>query len=184
MVRVAQKMFAEIKAKIKKAAQRKAKRAERVEDLRALGYVVHLPNTAAILSKQRRRRLPSPWKTWRDRLDAVFALFIKLRDRKAHFGLCALCGVRPIQVAYHILQRGFLAIRWDPRNAVGACSRCNWAELRQRQQHPERLRDRHIKVFGLATIEYLEAKRHEIFKPSVDDLKALVDKFRVEIKKI
>lgn len=87
------------------------------------------------------------------RLDAIFSLYIRLRDKKVSGGLCVLCLKRPIEVCFHWISRGSFATRWDERNAVGSCKGCNFEETFRKQKY----RDMFISRYGLPLREELES---------------------------
>lgn len=105
----------------------------------------------------------------RDRLDDLWAYFIKLRDKLAYGGVCRICGVRGIEVAYHIIPRGDDATRWDFENGCGACHECNRGE----QMNRSRYRAKHVVIFGAELIERLEAKARTRPKFSLEDLERI-----------
>lgn len=81
--------------------------------------------------KTTRKRGADERKTWIDKLDKVFSLYIRLRDSK-EFGFraarCISCGdVKPFDMfdAGHFVSRNAMAIRWDEDNVHAECCRCN-----------------------------------------------------------
>lgn len=120
----------------------------------------------------------TPRKRLRAKLDALWSIFIRKRDFRLHGGVCRICGIRPIQVAYHIVPRGDDATRWLPENGCGACSPCNYWELRNRGR---RVRDRHIALFGLDNIEALEAKSRTTANFELEDLERMLEDFKRRI---
>lgn len=63
-------------------------------------------------------------------LDKLFSLYIRLRDVRAFCGICpfphAADEQKPIQCCFHFVTRSKHILRWDERNAVGACHSCNY----------------------------------------------------------
>ena len=81
--------------------------------------------------KAKKKRTVNEKKTWINKLDTVFSLYIRLRDSK-HYGYrnfrCISCG-EPKSVDQmdcgHFVSRNCMALRWDERNAHGECQKCN-----------------------------------------------------------
>lgn len=78
----------------------------------------------------KRKRGSDERKTWIDKLDRVFSIYIRLRDSK-EFGFraarCISCGeVKPFDMfdCGHFVSRNAMAIRWDEDNCHAECSHC------------------------------------------------------------
>lgn len=78
----------------------------------------------------KRKRGSDERKTWIDKLDKVFSIYIRLRDSK-EFGFraarCISCGeVKPFDMfdCGHFVSRNASAIRWDEDNCHAECSHC------------------------------------------------------------
>lgn len=95
------------------------------------------------------------------KLDNLVSLYVRRRDRAVHAGYCLVCMAKqrlglldrvpePITLAYHIVPRGDQVTRWDLRNVIGACKRCNDGERwsRTRASLKERYRLIHIEVLN------------------------------------
>ena len=80
---------------------------------------------------KKRRRGADDRRTWIDKVDKVFSLYIRLRDsRPWHFMKfrCISCGdVKDFDQmdAGHFVSRNAMAIRWNADNVSGECRRCN-----------------------------------------------------------
>ena len=62
------------------------------------------------------------------------------------YGHCPLCGLRPVQAVFHILRSKYVkALRYDIRNVIGSCHKCNWLEYR----NPDPSRAWYIRAFGV-----------------------------------
>ena len=146
-------------------ARAKARKAKRVEKHALLG-----------VRKVKKPRRRSEWKHWVGKLDAVFSLFIKLRDKRYGGGLCRICGRAPIQCCYHIMPRQHLATRWVEVGAVGACNGCNASEHFNRLAY----RQKHIALFG-DIYDALEKLSRTTVKYSVDDLRDLTENFKIRM---
>jgi hypothetical protein len=67
-----------------------------------------------------RRVRRSPLGRLRNKLDALFALYVKDRDG----AVCITCGSRPEGQnwhAGHFFRRGIMSLRWDPKNVHSQC---------------------------------------------------------------
>ena len=144
------------------AAGRKAKRDEKRE---TLPWGIRAAAAPVVKRKAKTRR-----QLLRERLDALWSFYIKLRDRIAYKGLCRICGTRAIAVAYHIVPRGDDATRWDTENGCGACAPCNRGEQLNRSAY----RTKHVEIFGAAKVEYLERQARTTAKFSIPDLETKV----------
>lgn len=107
-------------------------------------------------------------------LDLACGLFVKMRDRRIGSGLCRICGVRHIQVWYHIIPRASHSTRWHPEASCGACAPCNCGE----KWHRLAYREKHIKIFGEQIYAKLEAMSREPSHWSTSDLVAMRDAYR------
>lgn len=136
--------------------------------------------TPPAVARKRTKVAPSPRKRLRAKLDALWGLFIKKRDCLRTGGICAICGIKPIDSAYHIQPRGDDSTRWDIENGVGSCHGCNYWEMKNRGR---RVRDRHISIFGLEKIERLEAKARILANFELLDLERIYADLKRRIEK-
>lgn len=140
-------------------------------------------------------------KTWIDKLDKVFSLYIRLRDSK-EFGFraarCISCGeVKPFDMfdAGHFVSRTCMPLRWSEDNVSAECSSCNRfksshllgyrknliIKLGRRiversavaQSLPNDKKLLLIKKLGEQRVEELESMSKQTKKWDVDDLKAM-----------
>lgn len=81
--------------------------------------------------KTKRKRGSDERKTWIEKLDKVFSIYIRLRDSK-EFGFraarCISCGeVKPFDMfdAGHFVSRNCMPLRFDEDNVHAECSSCN-----------------------------------------------------------
>lgn len=111
-----------------------------------------------------------------DKLDDLFSVFVRLREKKRNAGRCFFgCGL--IQCCFHVVTRAKHSVRWDPDNGVGSCHAAN----QENEYNPNRYIAAYIKIVGLATYESLVARGHRIAKFSNDDLRAIGDGLRARI---
>lgn len=110
-------------------------------------------------------------------LDRLFSAWVIKRDTKA-FGRCRLCGVREIEVCYHVIPRGAHAIRWDEENGWGCCGRCNANE----QQNREHYKALHRQIMGEAAYEALAARGRVVADWTMEKLTTLRDVLKNQIE--
>ena len=110
-------------------------------------------------------------------LQTIFNQYIRLRDKDLP---CVSCGVFNCEEfhAGHYLPTTFQVLRFNEFNVWKQCSRCN-THLRGNTV-PYRIEL--INRIGLAEVEKLENKRHEISKLSIPDLKAKIVHYKAQIK--
>ena len=155
------------------AAGRKAKR-----QAKSLYLWGKSPQDASGRTK-RPRRVLTPRQRFRARLDAIWSLVVRKRDTRCTGGLCRICGNRQIACGYHLVPRGSDATRWNLENGVGACHECNFGEQKNRISY----REKHVVLFGLAKIEYLERESRRIAKFSMSDLERIYKELQTELTK-
>lgn len=61
--------------------------------------------------------------------DAALSLYVRAKTI-AEYKNCPLCGINPVQASFHFIRRKRKILRWDFRNVVGSCHKCNWIEYR------------------------------------------------------
>lgn len=110
-------------------------------------------------------------------LQTVFNQYIRLRDKDLP---CVSCGIRICEEfhAGHYIATTYQVLRFNEFNVWKQCSRCN-THLRG-NTIPYRIEL--INRIGLAEVEKLENKRHEISKLSIPDLKAKIVHYKAQIK--
>lgn len=153
-----------IREQLERAGLKKAKRAAK-----AL-YLWPKRGMDATPGVRKSPRTPTARQRLRARLDALWSLVVRKRDAMRTGGLCRICGVRQIEVGYHLIPRGSDATRWDLENGIGACHNCNRGEQLNRLKY----RQKHVELFGAALIEKLEAKARTLAKYSMADLEEIL----------
>ena len=110
-------------------------------------------------------------------LQTVFNAYIRLRDKDLP---CVSCGTYNAEEfhAGHYIPTTFQVLRFNEFNVWKQCSRCN-THLRG---NITAYRIELINRIGLAEVEKLENKRHEISKLSIPDLKAKIVHYKAQIK--
>ncbi len=128
------------------------------------------------------------------RLDHLTSLYVRRRDRGVHAGLCLVCkakeklglldrAAQPIGLAYHVFPRADMAIRFDLRNVIGACSMCNEGERwsRTRASLRDRYKQIHIEIVGWDVYEELEWRARTTVQFSVAELIAKCEELKLKM---
>ena len=113
------------------------------------------------------------------KLDNMFSLFIRIRDKKKFNGMCPFCSKRPIECCFHVITRAKYAVRWDPRNAVGSCHACNY----RNEYDPHSFVAWYIKQNGVAAFKNLVLDSNLVSKRSNEDLLDLLGEMRSAIER-
>lgn len=159
-----------IREQLERAAGKKSKRAAKA---------LTLWPPAVQNGPRRPRRVLTPRQRLRTRLDGLWSLVVRKRDTRMTGGLCRICGVRQIEVGYHLLPRQHDSTRWNLENGVGACCACNRGEQMNRLTY----REKHIVLFGAAKMAYLEREARTIAKFSMADLERIYEDLKKELQK-
>jgi len=106
--------------------------------------------------------------------DKVVSVYIRQRDSSVAKGKCIICKENPIQCAFHIIRRSRKILRWDTRNILGTCFRCNWLEYR----NPDISRAFYIKTYGVDQYLRLVEESKQSFKSTVEYLQDVISKFK------
>lgn len=112
-----------------------------------------------------RKKLPARTTLVR-KLDALFSLAVRLRDKKTFGGICPLCCRRPIGCVFHWITRSKHSVRWDFQNATGTCGSCNW----ENEHNPDKFRPWFLRKFGLESYEQLVYRSNQPVRFSRTDL--------------
>lgn len=128
-----------------------------------------------------RRRKSVPLRTRLRRLEkkADKALSLLVRAETADkYGACPLCKVGKIECCFHFVRRRRKSVRWDRRNVIGACHRCNYIEYRD----PDQSRAWYIRNFGAEQYLAVVDKSAEQFVPAEPYLKAMVGLLELKLE--
>jgi hypothetical protein len=112
--------------------------------------------------------------------DKAVSLYIRKRDSKVADNKCVICKVNPIQCAFHIVRRGRKILRWDPRNIVATCHRCNYIEYR----NPDISRAFFIREYGVELYLKLVDDSQNDFESTIENLEEIIKKFEKELKEL
>ncbi len=108
--------------------------------------------------------------------DAVFSRYLRMTAANEKGILsCYICGTEvhyKRAQAMHFVPRGNLFLRLDPRNVRAGCSTCNCHKGGNLVLFAQKLNEEHP---GLAEILLEEA--HTIYKPSREELKAIIGEY-------
>ena len=119
------------------------------------------------------------------KLDKLFSMFIRLRDKRVFKGICPLCGTRPQECVFHFITRSKHSIRWDPRNGVASCFADN-IRYEHDQTFVEKVFTWYKLRHGEQAWEDLKRDGNRIAKHDISDLrdiKAVLEKLTQEVCK-
>ncbi len=119
-----------------------------------------------------------------NRLDKVFALYIRLRDiMPSGYGKCISCGkIKPFHEldCGHFHGRTHMGTRWDEDNCHAECISCN----RMSADHIIQYRDNLIAKIGMSRYDTLKLKA-KCPKHWLDsELQEKIDHYRGEVKRL
>lgn len=103
------------------------------------------------------------------KLDAVFSVFIRKRDK----GVCFTCGKKlpwKKQQNGHYVSRGVLILRWDERNCNCQCVGCNIFKNGNMDEYSVRL----VRKYGPTILEELNKTKWKIWKITRADYEDLI----------
>lgn len=123
-------------------------------------------------TKPAKRKPKSERKRLVAELDRTFSFFIRRRDGLKTGGTCIFdfCGGM-IECCFHFITRAKHSVRWDERNAVGACASCNFTM----EFNPHPFINWYISKHGLPAYQELFRDSNRIAKFSNDDLQTILD---------
>jgi hypothetical protein len=111
---------------------------------------------------------------------AVFNLFIRLRDKKEK---CISCGGKVEDAGHYLAAGSFSGVRFDELNVNGQCHHeCNCGKY----GNPEAYREGLIKKIGLGWVEILErdAQETKSDKWTRPELLGIIEEYTTKIKQI
>jgi len=107
------------------------------------------------------------------RLDDVFSLYIRARDKRS-----VLSGSTENLVCSHVFSRVSYSTRWHEEN----CFAMTNGENLRHEYYPNYINDWFIKKYGLEKFEWLHALSHKTTKFSNGDLKMMIKLYSDKIK--
>ena len=102
------------------------------------------------------------------KLDTVFSIFIRKRDKK-----CVICGTKERLTNGHLITRSKYSVRWSVVNCHCQCIGCNMLH----EYQPERFTLWFIKKFGESVYTKLVLDSNKIRKFSNSDLETLIEQY-------
>jgi len=126
----------------------------------------------------------SDLKKFRDKLDKVFSIFIRLRDSNNEgYGQCITCNApRNWKGADcgHFIGRQYMSIRWDEKNAHLQCKNCNGYGQGEQFKYALQIIDR----YGQDEIDRLHTKKRNLFKADKFVYEALIKEYEEKIRNL
>lgn len=113
--------------------------------------------------------------------DKYFSLYIRARDNKKYNGICPICLSGTIEQCFHIISRKEYAIRWNEKNAIGSCAKCNMLF----KQQPHRIFPALMLVIG-GLEKYKKLCQMAKIKTKITnwDLEQIIEKCKIKIKEL
>jgi len=130
----------------------------------------------------KRKKLPTR-RSLVNKLDSIYAFKIKTRDSLIR-GRCPFHAdviFRPIEHVFHFITRAKHSVRWDDRNAVGSCSRCNLL-YEYDQTFVDQVLNWYKTEVGQGAWDQLVLDSHKIVKRSRSDLMELLEKIDGQVQ--
>ena len=119
-----------------------------------------------------------------DRLDKIFALYIRLRDcMPSGLGKCISCGrIKPFREldCGHFYGRANMATRFDEDNCNAECHYCN----RVKSDHLVYYQDNLIRKIGISRYSTLSSRSKTTKKWSEDEIEEMIIKYTAEVKRL
>jgi len=148
---------------------------------------------------KRKRKIPAATilRRLKTKADKALSEYVRAVTNAEYGGKCPLCGRGPlipnkptkrdprlevpaIQCCFHFVRRKRMILRWDLRNVVGACHKCNWIEYRD----PDLSRAWYIKKHGVAQYLAIVEESEKSFTPTPEYLQGIIDRFTSELADI
>jgi len=112
-----------------------------------------------------------------DKLDKIFADYIKLRDNY----ICFTCGKQMRQKDIdchcgHLFTRYYLSLRWNERSAYCQCSRCN----RKHENNFDIYKNILIDRMGIDEYDYLLSNKNLIVNYTLEDLEKIITDYCIK----
>jgi len=118
------------------------------------------------------------YKKLKKRLDEVFSLYIRLRDKNK---VCISCGKKSDnKEAGHFYSRSVLSLRWDGDNVNGQCVYCNQNLKGNLPGYENGI----IQRYGRGVLDRLERTSSMQVKFKIFELSDMIDIYEEKIKKI
>lgn len=119
-----------------------------------------------------------------ERLDAVFSMYVRLRDCNEHGIFRCISCYRdfPFDEADcgHYIPRQHMSLRFDERNCNAQCRGCNQYAAGNLENYRLGL----VAKYGESVVLSLESKKHEVNKLSEYELRDMISHYRKEVKRL
>lgn len=134
------------------------------------------------MAKKRKKKIPlrKLLRRLEKKADKALSEFVRAWTAAKYGPSCVFCRKAPIQCCFHFIRRKRKILRWDFRNVIGACHRCNYIEYR----NPDLSRAWYIRTFGVEQYLALVDESEQSFIPDVDYLTRIVDCFTADLAKL
>lgn len=111
-------------------------------------------------------------------LDRVVSRYVRLADaNKEGVCTCFTCGAQKhfskMQCG-HFISRSHLGLRWELLNLKNQCSNCNVSLNGNLSEYEKNL--------NKGTVEYLREAAHQVYKPTISELKELLASFQEKLR--
>jgi len=110
------------------------------------------------------------------RADRALSEYVRAKTM-AEYGKCPLCMEGPIECCFHFVRRRRKVLRWEIKNVVGACHRCNYVEYRD----PDLSRAWYIRKHGVEQYLQLVDESKSSFQPDADYLQNIVSSYEKDL---
>lgn len=110
------------------------------------------------------------------RLDDVFSLYIRARDKNT----CFVCGQKAPAVVIqcgHLITRACYSTRWSEENCQAVCRGCNMAH----EYRPEKHTQQYINIYGLPAYDNLVFKSRQPSKLKTAELEMLITYYQQKL---
>lgn len=116
-----------------------------------------------------------------DDLDAIFSIYIRLRDADKNGNLeCYTCGkiihYKEAQNS-HFIPRANMATRFNEDNCHSACKDCNEYKSGNLDEY-----EKHLEADRKGTVEYLRELGRTVYKNTIEELKAQISEYRFKVE--
>ena len=131
-----------------------------------VGYICKACLGEPQTEKKKKKPAKSEWKKLRDKLDAIFSKFIRLRDSDENGIIkCCTCDSRKSWKKVdcgHFIPRQYLSTRWEESNCHAQTKDCNGFHGGRMDLHEKHI----IKLHGQSEVDRLNLKmKHEKASP-------------------
>jgi len=114
----------------------------------------------------------SPRKRLVKKLDNIFSLYIRARDKDK----CFTCGTKQNPTCGHLITRSKYSVRWDEKNAFCQCASCNL----HHEYNSHIFTSAYIKKFGAPAYMALVRLANKSHKFLDSELEALYQHFKTK----